>query len=93
MLLPRTNLSRFIYITILCISSLAQALPGAPPLPVSADVAVLTVGMLATLVLGAVRALSAKTKGPACEISNGTCVTVSCRDECAPSFSKPLLMH
>ena len=51
--------------------------------------AVLTVGMLATLVLGAVQALSAKTKGPACEISNGPCVTVSCRGECAPVFPSP----
>jgi hypothetical protein len=53
--------------------------------------AVLIVGLLACLVASAVQAMSAKPKpkGPACEIIDGACVSVSCTGECAPIFPDP----
>jgi hypothetical protein len=51
--------------------------------------AVLVVGVFACLVLSVVQATAAKKpKGPACEVVNGTCVSVSCT-ECGPIFPQP----
>lgn len=47
--------------------------------------AALAVGLFALVVTSAVQATAAhKPKGPACEIVNGTCLTVSCTGECGP---------
>ena len=47
--------------------------------------AVLAAGLFACVVLSTVQTMSAKPKGgPACAISNGTCLTLSCTGECGP---------
>jgi len=51
--------------------------------------AVLTMGLFACVVLSAVQALAHKPQGPACEIINGACVSVTCTGECAPIFPDP----
>ena len=51
--------------------------------------AVLAVGLFACVALSAVQAMADKPQRPACEISNGTCVTVSCRGECVPVHPSP----
>jgi predicted cobalt transporter CbtA len=51
--------------------------------------AVIAIGLFACVVLSAVQAMATKPQRPACEISNGTCVTVSCDGECAPVFPDP----
>jgi hypothetical protein len=48
--------------------------------------AVLTMGLFACVVLSAVQAVAHKPQGPACTISNGACVSVSCTGECGPAF-------
>jgi hypothetical protein len=48
--------------------------------------AVLTAGLFACVVMSALQAMASKpTKGPACAIINGACVSVSCT-ECGPAF-------
>jgi len=47
--------------------------------------AVFIVGLFACVVVSAVQATAAKPRGPACAISNGACVSVSCT-ECGPAF-------
>lgn len=47
--------------------------------------ALLAVGLFACVFASAVQAAAdKKPKGPACEIVNGTCLTVSCTGECGP---------
>ena len=49
--------------------------------------AVLAAGLLACVLVSGVQALANKPQGgPACEISNGACVSVNCRGECGPAF-------
>lgn len=51
--------------------------------------AVLAVGLLACVVMSAVQAMAHKPpKGPACQVVNGACVSVSCT-ECGPIFPDP----
>lgn len=46
--------------------------------------AVLAVGLFACVVLSTLQAAAKKPQGPACTISNGACVSVSCTGECGP---------
>jgi hypothetical protein len=48
--------------------------------------AVLAAGLFACVLVSAVQAMSDKPRGPACMISNGACVSVSCTGECGPAF-------
>jgi len=48
--------------------------------------AVITMGVFACVVLGAVQALAHKPSGGTCEIVNGACVSVNCSGECGAVF-------
>ena len=49
--------------------------------------AVLVAGLFACMLMSAIQAMAdKKPRGPACEVINGTCVSVSCTGECGPIF-------
>ncbi len=49
----------------------------------------LVAGLFACMVMSAVQAMASKPKGIACEVVNGTCVSMNCSGECEPVFPDP----